>query len=259
MMAKQPQKLIQLRRPPAWSPAQAFAYALGAPYHVQHAVALNALPEPAKNVASSLKTMLKDGWSVEGEGGLLRVLNWLGEEGHRRPHGLELRRYSIWRRPSIAARREELREIGREDPDALEELWRVDAIQANTDGVRGADLIGFDAARAVMLARSGWVLGWISEEHMWDYLLDAARDVQRRFTSWEDYAADFRLSRNMWRGTNTRDDFDRVVEQLLRERSSPWRRLPWAVPGLEIPRAARPPHPAAAIWSLEDQDIAASA
>lgn len=250
-MAKQILKLIQLQNPPGWSQAQAWAYALGAPYHVQHKVPLNALPQPVDNIVPSLTAMLKDGWSVQGEEDLLRVLNWLGAEGHRQAHRLELRRYSLWRRPSIAARREELRELGRENPDALEALWRIDAIQADTDGIRGADLIGFDAARAVMLARSGWLLGWISEERMWEYLLDAARDVQRRFTSWSEYAADFRRSRNMWRGTNMLDEFDTAIERLLEDRSSPWRRLPWPVPGLEIPRPPRAFDEARAIWSLE--------
>lgn len=250
-MAKQAPKLILMRKAPEWTPAQAWAYALGAPYHVQHEVPLNALPEPVKDTVPALRDMLKDGWSVEGPEDLLRVLNWLGVEGHRRGHGLELRRYSIWRRPSIAARREELRDIGREDPDALEELWRVDAIQADADGVRGGDLVGFDAARAVMLARSGWLLGWISDQFMWDYLLDVARDVQRRFTSWAEYAEDFRLSRNLWRGTNRLDHFDGIVQQLLSNRASPWRRLPWPTAGLEIPRPARAIDPAMPVWSLE--------
>ncbi|WP_206240584.1 DUF1266 domain-containing protein [Novosphingobium terrae] len=247
-------KLINIGAPPAWSAAQLWAYALGAPYHVQHQVPLNALPADNSANSTDFARMLKDGWSVEGEEDLLRVLGWLGSEGHRRGHGLELRRYSLWRRPSIAARREELREAAQENPDALEELWRIDAIQADLDGIRGADLIGFDAARAVMVARSGWRLGWLSEERMWDYLLDTARDVQRRFSSWADYAQDFRLSRNMWRGKNDPDHFDDVITQLLKDKASPWLRLPWSVEGLEAPRATRPFDPAAPVWTLERRD-----
>ena len=252
MMKSQPLKLIHAPNPPAWTPAQAWAYALGAPYHVLHDVPLNALPEPVRGNVEPLRTMLSDGWSVNDEESLLNVLNWLGTEGHRKGHRLELRRYSVWRRPSIAARREELRDAGQED---LEALWRIDAIQADTDGMRGADLIAFDAARAVMLARSGWLLGWLSEERMWDYLLDIARDVARRFSSWTDYATDFQRSRNMWRGTNARDDFDRTLELLLEDKTSPWRRLPWRVEGLKIPRPARPFDAGAPIWWLETNDI----
>lgn len=247
-------KIIHIDNPPAWNPAQLWAYALGAPYHVQHAVPLNALPPKTANNTAMLAKMLKEGWSVESEEDLLRVLSWLGAEGHRRSHGLDLRRYSLLRRPAIAARREELREAAQDNPDALEEIWRIDAIQADLEGIRGADLIGFDAARAVMVARSGWVMGWISEEHMWHFVLDAARDVQRRFTAWADYARDFRLSRNMWRGRNDLDHFDDIIALLLADKASPWLRLPWPVDGLEAPRPARAFDPGAPLWSLERRD-----
>jgi Protein of unknown function (DUF1266) len=131
-------------------------------------------------------------------------------------------------------------------------------VQAEADGIRGGILIGFDAARAVMLARDGCLLGWLSEERLWDYVLDVARDVQRRFTSWADYAADFRISRNFWQGITHRKQadviFDVIIERLLTEAGSPWRRLPWPVPGLEVPRPVRPIDSAAPVWTLERWD-----
>jgi hypothetical protein len=107
------------------------------------------------------------------------------------------------------------------------------------DGIRGGALIGFYAARAVMLARAGWLLGWPSERRLWDYILDVVRDIQRRFTSWSDYAVDFQLSRNVWRGSNDRDQtavfFDGIIKHLLTEARSSWRTLPWQVSSLEAP------------------------
>jgi hypothetical protein len=256
-------RLILVRNPPDWSPAQAWAYALGAPYHVQHGVPLNALAQPANGIMQKTtemliikKTamMLKRDWSIEGDEKLVSTLNWLGAEGHRRPNGMMMRRYSALWRPAIAARREELREAGQEDPAALEELWSLDAVQANTDGIRGGVLIGFDAARAVMLARAGWLVGWLAEPVLWDYILDVARDVQHRFTSWAEYAADYRLSRNVWRASNIRDDFDAITDRLLSDARSPWRRLPWQVPGLEVPRPARPFDSTSPVWTLERWD-----
>jgi hypothetical protein len=226
-------KLILVRNPPAWSPAQAFAYALGAPYHMMHDVPLNALPTPKSRLLQTVTRMLKDAWAIEGGEDLVRTLNWLGMEGHRRSHNLKIRRYSLLRRPAVAARREELRDVGQEDPEGLEELGRLDAVQADADGIRGGILIGFDAARAVMLARDGCLLGWLSEERLWDYVLDVARDVQRK-------QADV--------------IFDVIIERLLTEAGSPWRRLPWPVLGLEVPRPVRPIDRAAPVWTLERWD-----
>lgn len=250
------------KNPPDWSPAQAWAYALGAPYHVQHGVPHNALPEEtgitrmAHKMITNKKTamMLKTDWSIDGAETLVSTLNWLGAGGHRRPNNMMIRHYSLLRRPAIAARREELRDAGRTDPAALKELWCLDAVQANTDGIRGGVLIGFDAARAVMLARAGWLLGWLTEPVLWDYLLDVARDVQRRFTSWAEYAQDYRLSRNIWRASNTPDLFDGITDRLLINAWSPWRRLPWQVPGLEVPRPERPSDPTIPVWALERWD-----
>lgn len=237
-----------------WSPAQTWAYALGAPYHRQHRMPLDALPQRGQRLINEARELLKSFWSIETAEGLVRSLNWLGQEGHRVPFGMEIRRYALLRRPQVAAHREELREAGQEDPDALEALWRLDAVQADTDGIRGGQLIGFDAARAVMLARDGWLVGWLTEGVMWDYLLDVARDIQRRFSSWAEYAADFQLSRHVWRASSTKDQFDTITERLLTEAGSPWRTLPWQLPGLAIPRPPRPLEDAAPVWPLERWD-----
>lgn len=248
-------KLILAPDPPRWSAAQSWAYALGAPYHVQHRLPLNALPEPQERIVQlSAAIPLKRDWSVESSEALVGSLNWLGAQGHRQPFGIAMRRYCLLPYAQVAEYRQTLRAAGEKDPDALEELWRLDAVQANTDGIRGGVLIGFDAARAVLLARQGCQLGWLSEPQMWDYMLDVARDVQRHFTSWAEYAADFLLSRHMWRASSTKDHFDAITERLLSEAASPWRSLPWRVPGLEIPRSPRPLDPRAPVWSLERWD-----
>lgn len=247
-------KVLLAPDPPAWSPAQAWAYALGAPYHVVRSFPVNALPQRQSSLLQSMAAGLKRDWGIESAQDLVRTLNGLSAGGHRRPFGISVRQYALLRRPEIAAQREELREAGQENPAALEELWRLDAVQANTDGVRGAVLLGFDAARAVMLARDGWLFEWLPEPTMWDFVLDVARDVQRRFTSWAEYAQDFRVSRNLWAGSNARNAYDPILERLLADARSPWRTLPWQVPGLEIPRPLRPADSQTPVWLLERWD-----
>jgi hypothetical protein len=66
--------------------------------------------------------------------------------------------------------------------------------------------------------------------------------------------------RPLWapRGTNHREQtdiiFDVIIERLLTEAGSPCRRLPWPVPGLEVPRPVRPIDSAAPVWTLERWD-----
>ena len=233
----------------AWSPVQAWAYALGAPYHVQHGLPVDALPRPGEAVRTDMAALCRRDWSIEGAEDLLRTLNWLGWEGHRATHRFRIRQYCLIRRPAIAARREELREAGQEDAGALNELWRLDAVQADWRGVRGGVFLSFDAARATMLVRCGLVLGWLEEAAAWRYLTDMAADVQQSFGSWAEYAADFKLSRAFWSGRAQPDTFDTIADLLLADRQSPWRRLPWAV-GLAVPRPPALPG-SEPVWSLE--------
>ena len=236
---------------PAWSQAQAWAYALAAPYHVQHAVPVDAWPAPARRVRDDMTLICRRDWLVESREDLVRTLDWLAREGHRKPHRLAIRRGCLLDRAALAARREELRAAAATQPETLEELWRLDATQVGWHGLRRGVLLGFDAARAAMLVRCGLVLGWLDEAAAWTFLLDMAADVRRSFGSWEEYAADFKLSRALWRAIDAPDLFDAITDRLLADERSPWRSLPWTVPGLELPRPRLPASTDGPAWSLE--------
>jgi hypothetical protein len=238
-------------RDQAWSQVQLWAYALGAPYHVQQGLPLDALPRASTALRESMAAMCKRDWSIEGADDLVQTLGWLATEGHRHQHQFRIRQYCLMRRPAVAARREELREAGQEQPAALAELWRLDAVQSDWHGARGGVLLGFDAARAVMLVRCGQMLNWLPDAAAWRYLTALAADVRRSFASWDEYAADFSLSRAWWKGDGARDTFDDIVDQLLADKSSPWRTLPWDITGLEIPRPVDHGVDGAPSWSLE--------
>lgn len=246
-------RLIFVSDPPGWSPLQAWAYALGAPYHLRQGFPLNALPQPADNVLRENALLLKRDWGIESGDDLMSTLNWLGTGGHRAPGRIGMRRYCILPRAHIASHREELQAKGQEDSDAREEMWRLDIAQTNTDGIRGADLIAFDAARAVMLARYGCLFGWLTEQQLWDYILDVARDVQPRFASWAEYATDFQLSRRLWAGKDG-DPYSAASRSLLTDERSPWRRLSWQLEGLSLPRPVRTYDSASPVWTLERWD-----
>lgn len=243
-------RLILVPDPPGWSAEQSWAYALGAPYHVRQGFPVNALPQRTESILREHAPLLKRDWDIEGGEQLLSTLNWLGTEGHRRPLGLALRRYCMLPREQIAQRHEELRLKSKEDAQAREELWRLEVAQRNTDDIRGAVLIAFDASRAVMLARYGYLFGWLTERQLWDYVLDVARDVQRRFTSWAEYASDFRLSRSLWAGSSW-DSYDSISKSLLTDARSPWQRLPWPLEGLAGLRPVRRFDSSAPVWMLE--------
>ncbi|MET0270100.1 MAG: DUF1266 domain-containing protein [Sphingomonas sp.] len=238
------------RRPFA-SAEQRWAYAIGAPYHVAHGYPGDGLPEAIG--AEREATMLQRDWGITDRTGLIAAMTHLGDEGHRHRLGTKLRYYSMIWRPAVASLREELRasirEGGDEAAEAAADLWRLDAVQADLPGIRSSALLAFDAARGIMLARDGLLLGWLEEDEAWPYMLEVARDVRRSYASWQAFGADFILSRNVWAGDGEPDTFDAVIELLNRDQASPWRTLPWGGGDLPIPAPVRPG--ADLVWTLE--------
>jgi hypothetical protein len=230
---------------------QRWAYAVGAPYHVGHGRPVDGLPDAAE--IDRERTMLTRDWGIEDRASLIEAMNRLGDEGHRHRLRLKLNYYAMIWRPAVASMREELRasirEGGEEADEAAANLWRLDAVQAGAPGIRSSSLLAFDAARGIMLARDGLMLGWIEEEEAMAYMLNAARDVRRSYASWQAFGADFLLSRNVWAGNGDPDTFDAVVALLGRDATSPWRTLPWDAGDLAIPAPVRPG--AELVWTLE--------
>ena len=134
-----------------------FAWALGAPYHVAHGTPVDGPEDPAKADREGGRKMLADDWDVSGREDSSARMTHLGMEGHRRSNRERIMRYATMWRPEIAARRESargaMREGGEEAGGAERDLWVLDAVQADRGGIRGSPLLGFDAARGVMLAR----------------------------------------------------------------------------------------------------------
>lgn len=239
--------------------ARGWAYAVGAVYHVPHGFSVDGIdPLPRDDFQQA---MLERDWNIENREALIDQLNQLGAEGHRFGNVSRLRYYSMQWRPSVASMREELRaqvrdaaadgDDGEDDAgDAAANLWRLDAVQADLRGIRSSPLLAFDAARGVMLARAGLMLGWLGEEETWAYLIDLARDVQRTYPSWAAYGADFLLSRDVWRGNALPDGFDATVDLLTRDPASPWTTLPWDLP-LHPPGIVRTVADRQPVWTLE--------
>jgi hypothetical protein len=150
--------------------------------------------EPFNNV-KQVVDMLKDWWGIDGDTPAKRrnqaidVLGWLANEGHRAS-------------PEFAAPGD------REAPK---------------------DLLAWDVARLVTVARHTFLAGYIEEEEGWAYVRDAAKMAQINFSSWEDYANRYNCGRIRWSG-GPEKEFDDAVDFLLKSAKSPWRTLDWHLP-----------------------------
>lgn len=179
----------------ALPPSAQWGLALAAVYTRVNGTSDRAL-EPWSNIKDSFSAkMLKDWWGIDGDTPAKRrnqaidVLNWLANEGHRMSP-----RY--------------VEPGDREAPK---------------------DLLAWDIARLVNIARHAFMSGYITEEEGWAYVRDAAKMAQPNFSSWEDYANRNSRGRYRWRAGADKT-FDDAVEFLLKNGKSPWRTLDWHMP-----------------------------
>jgi hypothetical protein len=100
------------------------------------------------------------------------------------------------------------------------------------------DLLAWDIARGVNVARHAYHARYISAEEAWTHIRGAARAAQASFPSWAEYGQRFLRGRLRWR-TERDPRFDRVVARLSKSARSPWRRLDWRLP-LAPPEAKAP-------------------
>ena len=90
------------------------------------------------------------------------------------------------------------------------------------------DLLAWDLARAAMTTRHAYLADCFTEAEAWSYLLSIALKAQSSFESWPDYCERYRRGRIRWSST-PRDRFDDILDFLIDDPHSPWRRLPWRV------------------------------
>lgn len=240
-----------------------FAWALGAPYHVPVGYPVDGL-DPGHRAGSwrlggmisrrLSKIGLANSWGVRDRADLFEAMEHLGPDGHRHDnrrtlgaflsldpeHRAELR---------TEAEAEAAADAAAEGPKRL--LWLLDLSGREPERLRGAPLLGFDAARGAMLAREGLIHGWFRDEEVRGYLLALAAETVETFGSWEEFGRDFLLSRAMWEGKETpeTDPYARAVNLLLGDEASPWRRVPWGVSAAPSPWAV----PGAPAWRRREE------
>jgi hypothetical protein len=169
--------------------------ALAAMYTRVHGYGDRAL-EPWSDVKRDFSmALLKEWWGIDGDTPAKRrdqavgVLDWLAKEGHRTDD-----RY--------------VEPGDREAPK---------------------DLLAWDVARLVMVARNAFLSTYITEEEGWAYVREATKMAQANFSSWKDYANRYDRGRHRWSG-GPEQAFDGAVDFLLKDEKSPWRKLDWNTP-----------------------------
>lgn len=158
------------------------------------------------------KWILKEFWGVNGRtktecrGQAIGVLEWLLHEGHRSD-------------PQF---------VRPEDREAAQ------------------DMLAWDLARAVMVARQALGAAYISDAETLAYIRAAAVNAQKSFSSWEDYGRRYLSGFKRWAGPGVPEEaikeYERAIDFLLKSPDSKWLQFGWRMP-LVWPENDKPSNP----------------
>lgn len=175
---------------------------------------------------------LQEAWGIRSRGQLLSRLHWLLREGHRLGFEEEI----AWTVLEEGAAGSGAPTRAPEDEADRERAWRMQQVRANARGIRDAKFEVWDLARAAMLCRAGYSLGWLSEAEAVDTLNLVSGRLQRGYSSWADLGEHFSLAGWYWGGNSSlesrQEDAHAASRQsaLLDPQRGPWSHVPWSQP-----------------------------
>lgn len=177
----------------------------------------------SRDYVQSIRTVLKKGWNIHSREDYFKVLKWLKEDGHTQVY------------KSIDA------QFSDEKFKELQEMVKVDEgvpflykfLVNNRNKLKDKGLIAWDYCRIVQITGWSYVAGYITIEEAYDISMDAARVVQKTYSSWEEMAEHYMMGYEFWSQQDRNDESTKasyrnfINQQLLENESSPYRTLPW--------------------------------
>ncbi len=95
--------------------------------------------------------------------------------------------------------------------------------------VLGHDVLAWDYARLINVARWGYGARYLQEDEAWSHILEAAGQLRSRYSSWTDLAHDYVLGHDAWAG-GPDASLEQATAKLLDpdNKKSPWNQVGWA-------------------------------
>jgi hypothetical protein len=184
------------------TPAQLFALAPSAilvRYNLESPLLLGGR-EPGEQAKEDARELIGDSWDIESSAGARDALKFLFETGHRADYAAK--------RVASKISKKEAKFIKAHDVEL---------------GARG--LLAWDLGRVSFVAGKSYLAGFLSEADAWKACLDAARQLQKAYTSWEQHGRHYLLGREFW-SDGPDAAMHHVYRALVLEKDGPWS-IPW--------------------------------
>jgi hypothetical protein len=183
-----------------------------------HALLGGATPSP--EAAQDRAAVLQRDWDAADRAGLVKSLEWLAREGHRKEFNdicaLD---------QDITAKLEpwDTIETAVDDKDLLA---KIHFARRHRERIGARSLLAWDMVRLITIAGWGYLAALISEDEAWSYVIPAAQALQRSYASWDELGKHHLLGREFWSG-GWEGRFARCYLAMFNNPASPWRTLSW--------------------------------
>ncbi len=169
-----------------------------------------------------LKELLEKWWGIKSREDLFDAIEGLRLRGKDRYYQAIRKSFNKWDDSHF----ENFLERYKEDE---ENRQRVNLIWKTRDQLKEKGIVSYDMARIVSLCRSGYAIGYITEEEAWGLIIPAALKSQKTFDSWKDMGQNYILGRIFtFAGENwNKQYYYTALQRLVDSKSSPWNKYPW--------------------------------
>lgn len=92
-----------------------------------------------------------------------------------------------------------------------------------------SSIVAWDSARLINVARGCVEAKYLTEAEAWSFIMGAAKELAKTYTSWEELSVAYSTGYLFWDGGNTSDYTNMKLNRkhLLEDQKSPWVKLPW--------------------------------
>lgn len=172
---------------------------------------------------NSLRGSLDNWWGIRTKKDLLDALDSLEKGGHRSSFDKTAARVV----PLSDEQYKVIADLAKDDKEKLQEL---EIARKYATRLAGKSILGWDYARYIALCRWGYTIGLLGEQEAWDKIMPIARQLQKRFNSWEDLGCNYLIGRQFWSYKETVKEgylYEDAFQRLMDTPSSPWNKYPW--------------------------------
>ncbi|WP_352420586.1 DUF1266 domain-containing protein [Proteiniborus sp.] len=171
----------------------------------------------------SVRSALEGGWNIYSREDYFAALKWLKEEGHNKYYRdieAELSAFNPSQLETIMKKDQEISQI-------------VKFYIKNKDKLKDKGLIAWDYCRITQITGWSYVAGYISIDEAYDILIDAAKELQKTYSSWEDMSEHYMLGFEFWSGQDKNNEKTEAYrrhqlnQKILKDEKSPFTTLPW--------------------------------